>query len=273
MKQSRWWQRALTGLVLFGLCGQAAATAFRLDALWPARITSIVLIAVGAIAVFLAIAENWGRKAAVTAAVALMIVGSSSEIAGVLTGFPFGTYTYTENWWPTVLLPGGHPYPLVLPFAWAMMAGSAWLIAADFVPRSTTPILAAILATAADFGMEPVMVKVHQYWIWPTGGPLLGVPVSNALGWLGTTALATLFIARSMKREESSRFAGSKAGAHVLGMFLLMQSLLPGWHPDLEVRTGQMIMLMMAVCLVAWARVTFAAPDSTAHAAPKSELA
>lgn len=273
MNQSRWWQRALTGLVVFGLCGQAAATALNLDAVWPARITSIVLIAVGAIAIFLAIAENWGRKAAITAAGALMVVGASSEIIGVITGFPFGTYTYTENWWPTILLPGGHPYPLVVPFAWAMMAGSAWLIAADLVSRGASPLIAALLATAADFGMEPVMVQFHRYWIWPTGGPLLGVPVSNALGWLGTTAMATFFIARVMKRSDSAPFAGSQAGAHVLGMFLLMQSLLPGWHDDLEVRTGQMIMLMMAVCLVAWARNPFVAPDSEAHAAPKSEVA
>jgi putative membrane protein len=118
------------------------------------------------------------------------------EIAGVLTGFPFGRYAYTDRWWPTVLLPGSARFPLQLPFAWFLVAGTAYLTVAGFgqgrLGKGYVP-MAGLLAALVDLVMEPVMTGRLAYWRWLDPGPLPGdAPVANFLGWFATAAVAAV---------------------------------------------------------------------------------
>ena len=127
--------------------------------------------------------------------VALVLgLGTAVELVGVLTGFPFGRYVYTDRWWPAVRLNEWTWFPLAVPFAWCLMAGASYLTVTR-LGRGTSRFLyiplAGLLAAGVDLMMEPVMVHRLAYWQWQEPGPLPGgAPVSNFLGWFGTTAVA-----------------------------------------------------------------------------------
>ena len=100
-------------------------------------------------------------------------------------------------------------FPLLLPLAWLLVAGGSYLVA-------RRAWLGAILATAADFVMEPVMVQRLGYWRWLEPGPLPGgAPWLNPIGWFVCTWVAGLILSR---RERKSTLDAPV----VLGGFLLL---------------------------------------------------
>lgn len=120
------------------------------------------------------------RLVAVTTAVGLV-----AELVGVRTGFPFGSYTYTDTLGPSL---GG--VPVVIPLAWLMMAYPAAVVGRHIARTTPGAVVGATLALAAwDLYLDPQMVAAG-HWVWDQPGPaLLGIPLVNHLGWL-LTALA-----------------------------------------------------------------------------------
>ncbi len=117
------------------------------------------------------------------------------EQVGVETGLIYGPYHYTER----LGIKLGH-VPLLIPLAWFMMIYPSYIIAnliADEHPIGTRgssgrivwlSFLGAMVMTAWDAVMDPIMSgPVHRAWIWEKGGPYLGVPVQNFVGWVLTT--------------------------------------------------------------------------------------
>jgi putative membrane protein len=119
----------------------------------------------------------------------LFALGVSLEYVGVLTGVPFGQYTYTGVLIPE--LPGG--VPLAIGFAWLMIVVSglftARLMLRTGLPYSAGEIIAtstlgAALAVGLDLLLEPVAYHVKRYWLWEdTSGGYYGVPWSNFATW------------------------------------------------------------------------------------------
>jgi putative membrane protein len=118
------------------------------------------------------------------------LVGTGAEVLGIYSGYPFGHYTYTARWWPTIQLSGGYSFPILVPFAWFLVAGGCAL-ALKPIGKSSL-VFAPMVATLIDFFMEPVMVRTLGYWRWLDPGPLPGgAPWLNVAGWFGTSFLAT----------------------------------------------------------------------------------
>jgi uncharacterized membrane protein len=108
-------------------------------------------------------------------------LGFAAEYAGVATGKPFGSYSYTSLLGRKV---GG--VPIATAAAWAMMTRPAWVVAGLLTRRRGIRVaLAAWALTAWDVFLDPRMVR-EGYWIWPDGGRYEGVPASNFVGWLVT---------------------------------------------------------------------------------------
>jgi uncharacterized membrane protein len=131
------------------------------------------------------------------AAVPLILIttggGFAVEAVGVATGYPFGSYSYSDALGPKAL-----GVPLVIPLAWTWMAWPSWLVAGLLVGRSTLRVPVAGLALASwDLFLDPQMVA-SGYWTWRDPRPALpgvpGIPISNYLGWLvvATVLAATL---------------------------------------------------------------------------------
>lgn len=209
------WVRVFLSLVIFSLLGSLFT---RLSGLNPgpiAPVTSVLTLACGVVATFRAyVGEGaWVRL------LFAFVLGAASELIGLATGFPFGRYAYTTEWWPTVALPMGR-FPLMLPFAWLLMAGASLFVAVrlDRVMWRAV-ILGGLVAAVVDLAMEPVMAGPLGYWRWLEPGPLPGgAPVANFFGWWATAALAGAVLGFGVPADRLK----SREPAWVLGGFVVL---------------------------------------------------
>ena len=157
----------------------------------PIAITaSATIILLGAAVAFEPTLELTSWKRLVAGVTAVMILGLTVESLGIYTGYPFGHYHYTDVWAPTILLPPGWWFPVQLPFAWVMLAGSCYLATSQLKPNWARPFAAACLAVAIDYAMEKVYSGLYGYWTWDQGS----VPLMNYAGWFATAFAAALIL-------------------------------------------------------------------------------
>ncbi|TSD95266.1 carotenoid biosynthesis protein [Gordonia rubripertincta] len=154
----------------------------------PLTVASVVLLA-SASALHLAATRGFG------AAIALVVIagggGLLAEAIGVSTGFPFGTYAYTDGLGLKVL-----GVPVLVPLAWIMMSWPALAVTRRLVgatrlsgtrARVVTALLGAYALTAWDVFLDPQMVD-QGHWTWSFPTPSLpgvdDIPLTNFAGWL-----------------------------------------------------------------------------------------
>ncbi len=111
------------------------------------------------------------------------------ELIGSKTGFPFGSYHYTEALQPQFL-----DVPLLIPLAWLMMLPAAWGVTA-LIAHKNTPTwlfagLAGLVFTAWDLYLDPQMVS-KGLWVWHEPNGYFGIPWVNYLGWWACATLIT----------------------------------------------------------------------------------
>ncbi|MFW3170705.1 carotenoid biosynthesis protein [Geodermatophilus sp. CPCC 206100] len=130
-------------------------------------------------------------RGAATGAVVLLVTAATSvvfEAVGLATGFPYGSYTYSDDLGPTLL-----GVPFLVPLAWLMMAWPSWLLARRLTRdvrtarRPARVAVAAAVFAAWDVVLDPQMVQAG-YWTWAHPRPSLPgidtVPLTNLAGWL-----------------------------------------------------------------------------------------
>jgi uncharacterized membrane protein len=195
--------RCYLSLIGFSLAGSIFAKVSGLDPGPIAPVASALTIGCGFLAVFEPIffKKNWPAVAVIAAALAGSFL---IEVFGVFTGLPFGRYTYTSLWQPTIRIEG-HPFPALLPFAWLLMVGASAVICS----KSRYPIVSAgLLATACDLLMEPVMTGPLIYWRWLEPGPLPGgAPLLNPIGWLLVASLIAWLLSKIKLENRQSGIA------------------------------------------------------------------
>jgi uncharacterized membrane protein len=121
------------------------------------------------------------------------LIALTFEYLGATTGFLFGEYHYTD-------LLGFKAFgvvPVVIPLAWFMMLYPAWetvrfLLQKVRFATLITIALSAFAMTAWDLSLDPRMVR-DGAWVWPNGGFYFGIPLSNYVGWLVTSATIFAF--------------------------------------------------------------------------------
>jgi putative membrane protein len=141
-------------------------------------------------------------------------VGLLSESLGVLTGWVYGAYHYTERLGPLFL--GLVPY--LIPVAWFMMIYPSYVIADQLIPAQESvrhrflwvAALGAVIMTSWDLVMDPLMVA-GKHWIWETPGVYFGIPLQNYRGWWATafivfTAFGWYFRERIGPQHPSPKF-------------------------------------------------------------------
>ncbi|MEO9329355.1 carotenoid biosynthesis protein [Gordonia aurantiaca] len=117
--------------------------------------------------------------------------GLVAEAIGVRTGFPFGTYLYTDSLGWKLL-----DVPVLVPLAWIMMAWPALAVTRRLIraagltgarARAATPLVGAYALTAWDVFLDPQMVdQGHWAWRYPTPSlpGVADIPLTNFAGWL-----------------------------------------------------------------------------------------
>jgi putative membrane protein len=163
---------------------------------WHVMIRAVnagVLVQAGAVVMILW--KAWGAVKTIRVAALVAFLGWAAEALGSRTGFPFGSYSYTEALQPQI----AH-VPLLIPLAWLMMLPPAWavgqLISNQLPSRwrfASFVAISALAMTAWDLFLDPQMVA-WGLWEWHTPGGFFGIPWSNYLGWLLVSALITISV-------------------------------------------------------------------------------
>ena len=183
--------------------------------------------------------ESRGMRHAALMAGCAFIISLAAEMFGVATGMMFGNYTYSEQLGPRVL----GLVPLIIPVAWMMMLYPSYAIALHLTNRLTrsddfsrlsmrnpiseryesrhalpeigllgiltakaiTTVVAALAMTMWDLSLDPRMVHDGN-WVWHDGGPYLGIPITNFVGWF-LTACVIFIIWQAVDNHRSDDFS------------------------------------------------------------------
>lgn len=227
-------------LVVFSIAGMAATRFFHLDPGPIPAVAAVLIVVLGACAAFESALEVTSWKRVLAGAGAVVLLGLTVEVVGLYTGLPFGRYHYTDQWVPTVLLPGDQRFPLLLPIAWLMVAGASYLVTCNLREVVARPLAAAALATVVDVVMENVFARPGGYWVWEGGS----VPLMNYIGWFVTSLLAALILQGLKVRVTSARWPAIVLGFYVL-LVLVQYDTKWGDRED-----SRMLLFVMALCLV-----------------------
>jgi putative membrane protein len=164
-------------------------------------VTLTVLLQAGAVLAILAPQWGWQRTSGVLICVG--ILAWLVEYFGSTTGFPFGSYQYTDR-----LQPQLEGVPLVIPLAWLMMLPPSWAVAAALTRALTSRwrliafvLIAAMAFTAWDLFLDPQMVG-WGFWRWQQNGEYFGIPLQNFAGWLLASSAITTIVYTALRPPE-----------------------------------------------------------------------
>ena len=147
-----------------------------------------------------ALSLEWSARRILAIGAAVFALAWLVEFWGVMTGFPFGEYSYTPAMQPQI---GG--VPALIPLAWMMMLAPAWGVAQAILGGKQARLkgwywllfaaLAGAAFTAWDLYLDPQMVA-REMWAWKAAGGVtfFGIPWANYVGWWLTSSLITLLI-------------------------------------------------------------------------------
>ena len=165
------------------------------------RFVTIFTVITGAVLMLAHSLLSYGFRYFVTFASFTFVFALLVEIIGSKTGWPFGSYVYDDSL--GIKIAG---VPVLVPFAWIMMAHPV-LIAA----RKTIPSWAFLYGGAGlmvwDLFLDPQMVAAGR-WSWDVVGPHVPfqpeIPLSNSAGWLfagmGLMALLNLILPKERRK-------------------------------------------------------------------------
>jgi uncharacterized membrane protein len=157
-------------------------------------LTGLIVVVV-AMASLCSAATTHGATAVVVLAATTVAGGFAVELLGVHTGFPFGRYRYGDSLGATVF-----GVPIVIAFAWPMMAWPAALAARHLTRRyAMRVVLGAWALTAWDVFLDPQMVAAgHWHWLYPSphlpGVPT--VPLTDYAGWFAVALVVSAALQR-----------------------------------------------------------------------------
>ncbi len=157
-------------------------------------LVSSVFVLVFALPSFVVLVK-WLQTRGVFALVVLGVFAVAIESFAVVTGFPYGHFSYGAKI-------GGKMFGLVpwtVPFAWTPVLLGSYALARrsvrDRVGRLPwkTVTATAVIATLFDGVLDPGAVS-QSFWSYRNGGLFYGVPLSNFAGWLLSGAIGALIL-------------------------------------------------------------------------------
>lgn len=182
--------------ILWGLIAVYAVVTVVADTfpgLFPAAATLPLAIVVPLLFALIHGAVRYGARGIVVFLVLCLAISNVMENMGVLTGFPFGHYHYSDVLGPKLFL-----VPLLIGPAYFGTGYLSWVLATllldtdrrrDGLSRIAVPVVATFIMVGWDVCLDPGSSTIGRIWIWHDGGPYFGVPFTNYLGWCLTVWL------------------------------------------------------------------------------------
>ncbi len=136
--------------------------------------------------------RRYGWRLLIAFFVICYVVSSFWETLSVLTGFPFGNYTYT-------LMPQLFNVPVIIGVTYFGIGWVSWMVTNAILDRPderldlrtrverinafALPLLSGALMSMWDLGADSLISTVRGVWIWEDGGGVFGAPFTNYIGW------------------------------------------------------------------------------------------
>ncbi len=107
------------------------------------------------------------------------LIGSLMELISIHTGYPFGSYSYTDALGPKL-----GPIPVFIPLLWSSLS--------FFSMEAFGPFWMPLAMVFLDLSFDPRFSGV--LWIWSVPTQYYGDPISNFLGWFVTSAIISVVV-------------------------------------------------------------------------------
>jgi len=157
-------------------------------------------------------ARQWTPAAARRWALIVCAVAFAVETLGAGTGFPFGSYHYTDRFGPLLGI-----VPFTIPLAWHVVVTNALFVVRAmerYLSRLVEAAAVGVICAGYDFILEPFATRAKHYWIWSAGEP----PLQNYVAWFVVSALLVGFFAPT----HATRFSKDRRALFILGITLLI---------------------------------------------------
>lgn len=112
------------------------------------------------------------------------LIGYLMELLSIHTGYPFGSYTYTNALGPEI-----GPIPIFIPLLWSSLS--------FFSMEAFGPLWMPLSMLFLDLSFDPRFSGV--LWIWSVPTQYYGDPISNFIGWFVTSAIISMAVALIIK--------------------------------------------------------------------------
>ena len=142
--------------------------------LWTTSLYLFVQAICSAIFLF----EASGNKKSLPVVILIFIVSIIIETIGVITGFPFGNYMYTDTLQPILF----STVPMAIGFAWVTLSVNSFLCVRYFLGENKNTLvvlLSGAFIALIDVILEPFASFINKYWLWENGD----IPFQNYLSW------------------------------------------------------------------------------------------
>jgi putative membrane protein len=167
----------------------------------PLRLVTLAIVYVGALSMVVHARLSFGTRYAVSYLAITFLFALATEEIGMRTGWPFGKYSYGPSLGLKIF-----DLPLVVPFAWIMMAHPV-LVAARRLTQNWVFLYGGVAMAAWDLFLDPEMVSAGR-WTWKFTGSHVPfqseIPLSNTFGWLlaGMGLIALLHVTLPRERRK-----------------------------------------------------------------------
>jgi putative membrane protein len=169
----------------------------------------LLLVAAGTVT---ALARRLPLQNVLLATFVIAAIGGAAQALGVMTGIPFGPFTFSTAAGEELFKKLPWSIPLIWVAAILNSRDVAQLILRPWRKIDTYGFwlmgLTAALTVLFDFAFEPFASRVKHYWLWtPTKflATWQGAPLSNFLGWLVVSLLIVIFIAPSLINKQPGK--------------------------------------------------------------------
>ena len=130
----------------------------------------------------------------------LSLLSMVIETIGILTGFPYGYFNYTNKLGPKIFV-----IPITLSFGFVPLVIASWYLVDNLKLKNILNkiIIGTLLLVIFDLVIDPGAVALN-FWEWDVKGFYYGIPFSNFLGWIFTSFISMSIIFYLMKEKANS---------------------------------------------------------------------
>ena len=196
------------------------------NAHWPEGL--LILLATGTTLVELA-CHLPGQNVLATALLIALVAGAA-QCLSVLSGIPFGAFSYTPQAGPQLF----HSLPCTMPLLWVVVLLNARGVARLALRpwRRTSNYgywllgLNVALVVLMNLGLEPFATGVNEYWVWKQGligSNWYGTPWVNFLGWAICALVILAFVTPFLINKAPSSVSPS---LHPLLVWMVLNALI-----------------------------------------------